>query len=117
MKQTTGNLRRALASKIQKVRHDAELSQADLSKKIHLSRAAIANIETFRQEVSLELLYKIGVACNVDPRDLLPSPEEVAPYSTDENPEIKQLEEKLKTENLSDDSREIIINYFLTQES
>lgn len=52
------------------------LTQRELAEKIGLTRASIANIEAGRQRLSLEVIWRIGLAFDLDPGQLLPSREE-----------------------------------------
>jgi len=64
-----------IGEKIKKYRQ--KYSQEELAEKIHLSRASVANIETGRQHPTIETLWDIASALNIDPHILLPSLEEV----------------------------------------
>ena len=49
------------------------MTQAELGRRIGLSRASVTNIEHGRHHVSLEQVYRIAVALQVTPQVLLPS--------------------------------------------
>jgi len=70
---------RRLAAK----RRDSRLTQAELAKRVDLSRASIANIERGQQNLPLHQAYKLAEALGLnDPHDLLPrsfAPEAVKP--------------------------------------
>ena len=53
------------------------ISQTDLAQRSGLSRGSIANIEAGRQRPPIETIWRIAAVLNVDPRELLPSLEEV----------------------------------------
>lgn len=61
-----------VADNIRQAREKANLTQKMLAGAIGLSRAAIANIESGRQQILLHTLYDIAEACNTDPVKLLP---------------------------------------------
>ena len=50
-----------------------KLSQSELGRRAELSRATIATIESGRQSVSLEQVYKICLALETELSELLPS--------------------------------------------
>jgi len=53
-------------------RKDLGLSQDALATEVGISRTAITNIESGRQGTTIEMLYKIAEALEVQPVDLLP---------------------------------------------
>ena len=48
------------------------MTQAELGRRIGLSRTSVTNIEHGRHHVSLEQIYRIAMALEVDPQALLP---------------------------------------------
>lgn len=68
-------------------REQANLSQAQLAKRMELSRASIINMERGRQNITLVALYKLADLLEVNPADLLPIKPESLITSTDEIPE------------------------------
>ena len=66
------NFYKPVANKIREVRKSANLTQKMLAGTIGLTRAAVANIESGRQQILLHTLYSIAHACHTDPFELLP---------------------------------------------
>lgn len=58
---------------IKKQREYMSLTQEELAKKVSLSRASIANIESGRQKVLLHQLYVFAKYLNKKPSELLPT--------------------------------------------
>lgn len=67
---------RQIAEARDRVRPEA-LSQSDLAEQVGLARGSIANIERGRQRPPIETLYRIADALGVEPRQLLPSIEDL----------------------------------------
>lgn len=65
-----------VAQKIREVRRACHLSQESLGSQIGLSRAAIANIESGRQQILVHTIYRIAGACNLDPLKIFPNSNE-----------------------------------------
>lgn len=64
-----------LGSRLRTRRDALEMTQQQLSEKVGVSRASIANIERGRQNVLLHHLYALAKALDMpNPADLLPSP-------------------------------------------
>ena len=61
-----------VADKIREARKSANLTQKMLAGNIGLTRAAVANIESGRQQILLHTLYGIADACHTEPVKLLP---------------------------------------------
>jgi transcriptional regulator with XRE-family HTH domain len=57
-----------------KAREEAEMTQAELARRLHLKRTSISNIECGRQRPTLELLYGAALVLGKSPADLLPDP-------------------------------------------
>lgn len=49
------------------------LTQETLSKRLAISRASLASIETGRQNVLVHQLYRLAMALQLEPRDFLPT--------------------------------------------
>jgi transcriptional regulator with XRE-family HTH domain len=62
-----------LGRRVRTRREQLRLTQADLSAKVGLSRASIANIESGRQAVLLHQFLALAEALTVPPMDLIPS--------------------------------------------
>lgn len=62
---------RRLGERIRSTRKEINISQAELATLVGLSRAAIASIESGRQQVLVHLILKIASAFGKDPADLL----------------------------------------------
>lgn len=63
---------RPVAEKIRQAREGANLTQKMLAGTIGLTRAAVANIESGRQQILLHTLCNIADACHTEPVKLLP---------------------------------------------
>lgn len=50
------------------------MTQAEVSPRLGISRASLANIETGRQKVLVHQLYALAAALELVPNDLLPKP-------------------------------------------
>jgi transcriptional regulator with XRE-family HTH domain len=55
------------------------LSQERLADLIGLTRTSITNIEKGRQRIPLDVLFALGEALKVDPRDILPAASKAPP--------------------------------------
>lgn len=62
-----------LGARIKTHREWADLTQAELARRIGFSRPSIANIECGRQRVDAHVLVRIADVLNTDPRALLPT--------------------------------------------
>ena len=62
-----------LGARVRSRREELRMTQADLSARIGLSRASVANIECGRQAVLLHQFLALASALAVPPLDLLPS--------------------------------------------
>jgi transcriptional regulator with XRE-family HTH domain len=69
----TDEIYATLGRRVRTRREELRLTQADLSAKIGLSRASIANIEGGRQAVLLHQFLALAEALTVPPMDLIPS--------------------------------------------
>lgn len=65
-------LYRAIGAIIKRRRRELNLSQEQLGTRLDLSRAALANIETGRQNVLVHQLFKVADALDIDVHDLVP---------------------------------------------
>jgi len=81
------------------------LSQSDLAERVGLARGSIANIERGRQHPPIETLYRIADALGVEPRQLLPSIEDLRTADS-ATPDIstlpEPLQEKIRTLGITD---------------
>lgn len=75
-----------LGGKIRNARTKQGLTQADLAKRLSLSRSSVTNIENGLQKISLHDVYKLAETLDVDIPELLPNKLEVArsPVSSDQ---------------------------------
>lgn len=71
-----------IGSRIKSHRESTDLSQLELSEKLHISRSSISNIEVGRHQVPLFTLYEISKELNVNIKDLIPTFDEVNAFST-----------------------------------
>ena len=62
---------RLFGAKVEQTRTVLGWSQADLAKKVGLTRGSIANIETGRQRVLLHDVESFAMAFNMEPKALL----------------------------------------------
>jgi len=69
---------KALGTVVRRRRRTLDLTQQELAQSIGISRGALANIETGRQNVLLHQLYRFSTALDMDVRDLLPPPPSMA---------------------------------------
>jgi transcriptional regulator with XRE-family HTH domain len=69
-------LYREVGSLIRRRRRALDLTQAKLAARLGMSRGALANIETGRQNLLLHHLYRFASALEVNIHDLLPAPRE-----------------------------------------
>ena len=67
-----------LGDRIKVRRKAGDLSQAQLAERVELTRTSISNIESGRQHVPLDVLYRVARALNCRPHELLPDPGELA---------------------------------------
>jgi transcriptional regulator with XRE-family HTH domain len=67
----------ALGKRIREKRLSSGLTQAQLAKRIAISRTSLTNMELGRQRLLVDQLYKVAEVLNTQPRDLLPAPTEV----------------------------------------
>lgn len=63
----------ALGAKVRRQREELRMTQAELSARIGLSRASVANIEGGRQAVLLHQFLALASALSTPPLDLLPA--------------------------------------------
>ena len=69
----TDEIYATLGRRVRARREELRLTQADLSAKVGLSRASIANIEGGRQAVLLHQFLALAKALTIPPMDLIPS--------------------------------------------
>lgn len=67
------NLYSLIGNRIQSYRKDLNMSQTDLAYKIEVSRTTLSNIESGKQKVAIDLIYKICNAFNITIFDFLPA--------------------------------------------
>lgn len=60
-------------------REGVRMSQADLGRRVRLSRTSVTNIERGRQHVSMRQLFDIASALGQSPASLLPEPRAALP--------------------------------------
>lgn len=72
------NLYRELGARIRSRRRALDFTQANLAARLGISRGALANIETGRQQVLLHQLYRFAAALDIDIQALMPAPAAVA---------------------------------------
>lgn len=58
---------------VEENRRRQKITQADLAKRVHLTRTSISNIECGRQQVYLHTLYLLSDALGIEAKDLLPN--------------------------------------------
>lgn len=63
----------AVGEKVRDFRKESGLSQLDLADRAACSRITISNLERGRQRISLELLFEIAIALEVELADLMPA--------------------------------------------
>lgn len=68
-------LHREVGSLIRRRRRALDLTQAKLAARLGMSRGALANIETGRQNLLLHQLYRFAAALEMNIHDLLPAVE------------------------------------------
>lgn len=95
------NFYKPVADKIKLARESAHLTQKMLASLVGLTRAAIANIESGRQQILLHTLYKIAEACNADPVRLLPEINTAKLQAKSGNALKKELKKKLSADSAS----------------
>ena len=71
-----------IGGRIKSNRESINLSQLELSEKLHISRSSISNIEVGRHQVPLFTLYEISKELNVNIKDLVPTFDEVTAFTT-----------------------------------
>jgi transcriptional regulator with XRE-family HTH domain len=87
----------ALGNLIRRRRRALDLTQDDLAARVGISRGALANIETGRQNFLLHQLYRFAAALEVDVQTLLPVIEvERAPTGAGQLPLPANLTSKQK---------------------
>jgi transcriptional regulator with XRE-family HTH domain len=76
MEEANRTLYEALGGVIRRRRRALDLTQDELAGRVGISRGALANIETGRQNFLLHQLYRFAAALEVDVQSLLPVMEE-----------------------------------------
>lgn len=64
-----------IGDRIKSLRDDAGLSQLEVSNKLGISRASLANYEVGKQRIQTDDLYRLAAVLGVGPKDLLPDKE------------------------------------------
>jgi transcriptional regulator with XRE-family HTH domain len=77
MNQDERQLFETIGQRLRERRLAIDVKQADLAKRLGLSRSSLANIEAGRQRIPLYTLYRICVELDIDVTALLPSLDEV----------------------------------------
>ena len=70
--QVMDGLYREFGKKFRKARSEADLTQAQVAKRVGLSRTSVTNIERGTQHISLHQLFLLASAVGCEPTDLLP---------------------------------------------
>jgi transcriptional regulator with XRE-family HTH domain len=68
---------KAFGSRLRSIRRLNDLSQLRLAELADVGRSTVANIETGRQGVTLELIYRFASALRIEPSGLLPSKDDL----------------------------------------
>lgn len=105
MSSTDYDFYKSISEKIKSVRVKADLSQENLGARIGLTRAAVANMEGGRQQILIHILYRIAEACGIDPKNLLPSDEEL---ESTKRKASSGLDEELKNKLPPDNAQRLI---------
>lgn len=95
-----------LGRRIREARQKVDVNQELLGAKIGLSRTSISNIEAGRQLAPLDVLYNICHVLGTELHFLLPIYTEVIQFIGENDSTI----DKLKTNNVSDSSIEVVRN-------
>jgi len=85
-----------VGQRIRQERNCLGITQAQLAKKIEVSRTSIANMEAGKQNFALDALYRLAKHLQVTPYSLLPTLEEVDESSKD-SLEQYELDEEEKS--------------------
>ena len=107
---------RAVGERIRTAREQQadKLSQANLAKKLEISRASIVNIEAGRQHAPLYLLWKIAQQLDVELVSLIPSRADLAPA-----PSTvvlgNEMREEIKKYSNGDEAMESALSSFIAQ--
>src|SRR5215475_5333003 len=73
----TSLLYRTVGTLIRRRRRELDLTQAKLANRLGMSRGALANIETGRQNLLLHQLYRFAAALDMNVHELLPLAKEM----------------------------------------
>jgi len=89
-------LYRYIGEQIKRHRTEAGLTQAQLAARSGVLRTSIANVETTRQKVPLDLLYRLCISLEIETRAILPLNEQAFahPVELDVNGVIKEVPPK-----------------------
>jgi len=90
-------------------RSQQKLTQAELSKRVGLSRTSVTNIEAGRQKVALHSLYYFASALGVKPSELLPDTDRLRRLIKI-NEELSKLDKNLNTD-LNNEGKEWISKF------
>lgn len=74
----------AIGANVKRLRKEAAYTQEDLASKSGLTRTSITNLEAGRQKVTIESLFSVAEALDVEMGDLLPSRDELRVGGSDE---------------------------------
>ncbi len=99
MKVSKDTICREVGGLIFKARKAAGLTQAELSERLDISRAAIANFETGRQNLSLVRLFEIADVLGVSVQSLIPTggvDHRLVAKRERQRRDVKELEAKLR---------------------
>jgi transcriptional regulator with XRE-family HTH domain len=91
----------ALGEKIRRARAVRAMRQADLARRVGLSRTSITNVELGRQGLAIHQLFEFAEALGVEPCELLPAewPTQ-AKVSDHVSPQVSDWVASLKTKSL-----------------
>jgi transcriptional regulator with XRE-family HTH domain len=94
------DLYQVIGGKVRDARIKRELSQADLARRLSLSRSSVTNIENGLQKISVLDIFKVADILDVDIAELLPTRLELAQSPTppiekiDRDPRFSSSEKK-----------------------
>lgn len=81
--------------KLAQVRRARRVSQAELGKRVNLSRTTIANLERGSQNVQLHQMFTLARALDANPDELIPTGQELEPASEQVDQVLKSIRERI----------------------
>ena len=96
-------LYRVLGLRIAEARQQVGWSQTKLAGKAGLSRGSIANIEQAKQHPPLHSIWSIALALGLEPRQLIPTTDELTPEQRPAELDSRPIDEKPRVRRLLDD--------------